>query len=77
MVKGLTFTVLNWLSVWQKLEEENQEFFKAYHVRLVVKNQIMIFNQLLEKQAQLMREVQPTGVGTVSLTNGSNTSCTY
>ncbi|KAJ4975956.1 hypothetical protein NE237_001062 [Protea cynaroides] len=39
--------------VWQKLEEENKEFFKAYHVRLVVKQQIVAFNKLLEKQAEL------------------------
>ncbi|KAK1311689.1 hypothetical protein QJS10_CPA07g00120 [Acorus calamus] len=40
--------------VWQKLEEENQEFFKAYRVRLMLKHQIILFNNLLEKQAALM-----------------------
>ncbi|XP_010276607.1 PREDICTED: uncharacterized protein LOC104611307 isoform X2 [Nelumbo nucifera] len=43
--------------VWQKLEEENREFFKAYHVRLMVKNQILIFNRLLEKQVELMHKI--------------------
>ncbi|KAG6530732.1 hypothetical protein ZIOFF_004490 [Zingiber officinale] len=38
--------------VWQKLEEENQELFQAYHLRLILKNQIMLFNNLLEKQGK-------------------------
>ncbi|XP_042461325.1 uncharacterized protein LOC122045250 [Zingiber officinale] len=42
--------------VWQKLEEENQELFQAYHLRLILKNQIMLFNNLLEKQVELMRK---------------------
>ncbi|KAL5062968.1 hypothetical protein RYX36_024705, partial [Vicia faba] len=40
-------------SVWQRLEEENQEFFKAYYLRLMLKEQITEFNRLLEEQAQL------------------------
>ncbi|XP_026417797.1 uncharacterized protein LOC113313265 isoform X1 [Papaver somniferum] len=55
--------------VWQKLEEENREFFKAYHVRLMVKHQIMIFNELLEKQVELMRKTCPVGIG---MSNGSS-----
>lgn len=58
--------------VWQKLEEENQEFFKAYRVRLMLKNQILLFNQLLEKQVELMRETQSASIAAVSLPNGSN-----
>ncbi|KAL5994641.1 hypothetical protein ACLOJK_024694 [Asimina triloba] len=62
--------------VWQKLEEENREFFKAYHVRLMVKNQIMIFNKLLEKQVDLMRKISPAGVP-LPVSNGSHTAtCT-
>ncbi|XP_078445600.1 histidine-tRNA ligase isoform X2 [Wolffia australiana] len=41
--------------VWQKLEEENREFFKAYHIRLMLKNQIIIFNELLQKQVDIMQ----------------------
>ncbi|VVB13140.1 unnamed protein product [Arabis nemorensis] len=37
--------------VWQKLEEENRDFFKAYYLRLMVKQQIMEYNKLLEQQA--------------------------
>ncbi|KAI3471742.1 hypothetical protein Pfo_028392 [Paulownia fortunei] len=48
--------------VWQKLEAENQEFFRAYHLRLIVKDQILRFNQLLERQ---------TGVVSIPLSNGS------
>lgn len=40
--------------VWQKLEEENADFFKAYYARLKLKQQIRSFNYLLEKQYQLM-----------------------
>ncbi|XP_058107807.1 uncharacterized protein LOC131251223 isoform X2 [Magnolia sinica] len=58
--------------VWQKLEEENREFFKAYHVRLMVKRQIMMFNKLLEKQAELMHKRCPTGVASLPISNGSH-----
>ncbi|PKI50866.1 hypothetical protein CRG98_028773 [Punica granatum] len=58
--------------VWQKLEEENQEFFKAYYLRLMVKHQIIEFNKLLEQQVQLMHQMYPTGVAPLSTTNGSH-----
>ncbi|KAK6934040.1 Conserved hypothetical protein CHP01589, plant [Dillenia turbinata] len=58
--------------VWQKLEEENEEFFKAYHLRLMVKNQIMVFNKLLEKQVELMHQMHSTGVDSVPVSNGSH-----
>ncbi|CAH1452799.1 uncharacterized protein LOC111903326 [Lactuca sativa] len=48
--------------VWQKLEEQNQEFFKGYHLRLMVKEQIMEFNKLLDRQAALMHQLGPTTV---------------
>jgi hypothetical protein len=41
-------------TVWQKLEEQNPEFFKAYYTRLKVKDQMELFNTLLEYQAQLL-----------------------
>ncbi|KAJ7535526.1 hypothetical protein O6H91_12G051800 [Diphasiastrum complanatum] len=44
--------------VWQKLEEQNPDFFKAYYTRLKLKNQIMLFNHLLEQQAQLMQKTR-------------------
>lgn len=60
--------------VWKKLEEENQEFFKAYNMRLMVKNQIILFNKLLEKQVDFMRQISPSGILPVSRPNGSQTS---
>ncbi|XP_043690150.1 uncharacterized protein LOC122640927 isoform X1 [Telopea speciosissima] len=60
--------------VWQKLEEENKEFFKAYQVRLLVKQQINAFNELLEKQAELMRKICPAGVAPMPNSIGSNTT---
>ncbi len=44
-------------AVWQKLEEQNPEFFKAYYTRLKLKKQIMLFNHLLEQQVQLMHKM--------------------
>ncbi|CAI9759088.1 unnamed protein product [Fraxinus pennsylvanica] len=57
--------------VWQKLEQENPEFFKAYHLRLIVKDQILRFNQLLDRQIQLIRQLYPTVVAPIPLSNGS------
>ncbi|CAG7890590.1 unnamed protein product, partial [Brassica rapa] len=58
--------------VWQKLEEENREFFKAYYLRLMVKHQIMEFNKLLEQQVHHMQQMHPSGVPPVQNTNGSH-----
>ncbi|XP_051140970.1 uncharacterized protein LOC127258211 isoform X2 [Andrographis paniculata] len=57
--------------VWQKLEAENQEFFRAYHLRLIVKGQIMRFNQLLQRQAELMHQMHQAGVAPLPNSNGS------
>lgn len=48
------FTVL----VWEKLEEQNSEFFNAYHTRLRLKDQILAFNSLLEQQAVLAQKLR-------------------
>ncbi|MCL7032310.1 hypothetical protein MKW94_017275 [Papaver nudicaule] len=40
--------------VWEKLEEENTEFFRAYYIRLKLKKQIFLFNHLLAHQYHLM-----------------------
>ncbi|KAJ7525660.1 hypothetical protein O6H91_17G060800 [Diphasiastrum complanatum] len=44
--------------VWQKLEEQNPDFFRAYYTRLKLKKQIMLFNELLEQQADLMQKMR-------------------
>ncbi|KAE8667597.1 cystathionine beta-lyase [Hibiscus syriacus] len=68
--------------VWQKLEEENREFFQAYYLRLMVKQQIMEFNKLLDQQVRLMDQIHSTGVSSISNSNGpqmppmpQNSSC--
>ena len=43
------------LIVWQKLEEQNPQFFKAYQLRLQIKDQISQFNHLVSEQANAMR----------------------
>lgn len=57
--------------VWQKLEEENQEFFKAYYLRLLLKEQITEFNRLLKEQAELS-QLQSTAVASIPTSNGSH-----
>ncbi|GAA0140343.1 hypothetical protein LIER_01708 [Lithospermum erythrorhizon] len=60
--------------VWQRLEEQNQEFFKAYYLKLMVKEQIMEFNRLLADQVDLMRRTGLVGVPSMPTPNGSNVS---
>ncbi|KAL8129452.1 hypothetical protein V2J09_018607 [Rumex salicifolius] len=48
--------------VWQKLEEENQDFFEAYNLRLALKDHISIFNELLRQHVLLKNELQCAGV---------------
>ncbi|KAK9094195.1 hypothetical protein Scep_025664 [Stephania cephalantha] len=56
--------------VWQKLEEENAEFFRAYYIRLKLKKQIILFNYLLEHQYRLMNYPVPTKVPLAPIQNG-------
>ncbi|KAG4169909.1 hypothetical protein ERO13_A12G111800v2 [Gossypium hirsutum] len=56
--------------VWQKLEEENADFFSAYYVRLKLKKQIILFNHLLEHQYHLMKYPVPPKVPLVPIANG-------
>ncbi|KAL8122300.1 uncharacterized protein LOC141704493 isoform X2 [Apium graveolens] len=48
--------------VWQKLEQENQEFFNAYNLRLTLKEQIAEFNKLLDRQVKMMHHADTSGV---------------
>ncbi|KAJ8440662.1 hypothetical protein Cgig2_031079 [Carnegiea gigantea] len=56
--------------VWQKLEEENADFFKAYYTRLKLKKQIILFNHLLEHQYHLMKYSIPPKVPLAPIQNG-------
>uniref|UniRef100_A0A7S2UUZ3 Uncharacterized protein n=1 Tax=Fibrocapsa japonica TaxID=94617 RepID=A0A7S2UUZ3_9STRA len=47
--------------VWQKLEEQNPEFFYTYSIRLRLKDQIVAFNYLVNQQLELMHKA-PGGV---------------
>ena len=58
------------ISVWQKLEEENADFFRAYYIRLKLKRQILLFNHLLEHQYNLMKYPMPPKVPLVPIQNG-------
>ncbi|KAG9155706.1 hypothetical protein Leryth_003966 [Lithospermum erythrorhizon] len=60
--------------VWQRLEEQNQEFFKAYHLKLMVKQQIMEFNRLLAEQVDLMQRTGLVNIPSMPMRNGSNIS---
>ncbi|VFQ66698.1 unnamed protein product [Cuscuta campestris] len=59
--------------VWQKLEEENADFFRAYYIRLKLKKQIILFNHLLEHQYHLMKYPVPPNVPLAPLQNGIST----
>ncbi|GLT46661.1 hypothetical protein SLA2020_204040 [Shorea laevis] len=56
--------------VWQKLEEENADFFRAYYIRLKLKKQIVLFNNLLEHQYHLMKYPVPSKVPLAPIQNG-------
>mmetsp|Transcript_3406 Transcript_3406/g.8463 ORF Transcript_3406/g.8463 Transcript_3406/m.8463 type:complete len:356 (+) Transcript_3406:441-1508(+) len=49
--------------VWQKLEEQNPEFFAAYYIRLKLKEQVILFNHLLEQQVQMVQKLQNNHMG--------------
>lgn len=49
--------------VWQKLEEQNPDFFMAYHVRVKLKEQVVLFNHLLEQQMQMIQKLQNSHMG--------------
>jgi len=57
-------------SVWQKLEEENSEFFRAYYIRLKLKRQIILFNHLLQHQYNLMKYPAPPNIPLAPIQNG-------
>ncbi|KAK4380752.1 hypothetical protein RND71_002614 [Anisodus tanguticus] len=59
--------------VWQKLEEENQEFFQAYYLKLMVKEQIIEFNRLLTEQVKMTQQV-PSAIASLPMSNGCNIS---
>lgn len=56
--------------VWQKLEEENADFFRAYYIRLKLKKQIILFNHLLEHQYHLMKYPVPSKLPLAPIQNG-------
>ncbi|XP_043716029.1 uncharacterized protein LOC122664320 isoform X2 [Telopea speciosissima] len=56
--------------VWQKLEEENADFFRAYYIRLKLKKQIILFNHLLDHQYHLMKNPVLPKVPLAPIQNG-------
>ncbi|KAM1161731.1 hypothetical protein TB1_000879 [Malus domestica] len=57
--------------VWQKLEEENADFFRAYYIRLKLKKQILLFNHLLEHHYHLSKyNLMPLKVPLAPIQNG-------
>ncbi|KAL0389815.1 UNVERIFIED_CONTAM: hypothetical protein Scaly_0338600 [Sesamum calycinum] len=57
---------------WERLERENQEFFNAYYVKLVVKDQILEFNRLLTEQVERMRQSGIIGINQHVTSSGSH-----
>ncbi|XP_072970495.1 uncharacterized protein [Typha angustifolia] len=56
--------------VWKRLEEENSEFFQHYHARLLLKDNIIAFNDLLRKQANLMAAGGPSSAALMQVSEG-------
>ncbi|KAM0038605.1 putative angiotensin-converting enzyme 2 [Helianthus debilis subsp. tardiflorus] len=44
-------------TVWRLLKEQNPEFFRKYDIRLAVIDQVLRFNDLIEKQAEMMSQL--------------------
>lgn len=44
--------------MWQKLEEQNPDFFRSYYTRLKLKDQIVMFNHVLEQQVSMVQRLQ-------------------
>ncbi|KAJ0111499.1 hypothetical protein Patl1_00591 [Pistacia atlantica] len=62
--------LLSILLMWQKLEEENADFFRAYYIRLKLKKQIILFNHLLEHQYNIMKYPVPPKLPLAPIQNG-------
>ena len=58
--------------VWQKLEEQNEDFFRAYYTRLKLKDQIVLFNHLLEQQVQMVHRIRASAAWMAP--NGASTA---
>ncbi|KAF3668075.1 hypothetical protein FXO37_09705 [Capsicum annuum] len=71
-LKGL-FAELSPHQVWQKLEEENQEFFQAYYLKVMVKEQIIEFNRSLAEQVKMMQQFS-SAIASLPMSNGCNIS---
>ncbi|PWA54684.1 hypothetical protein CTI12_AA328730 [Artemisia annua] len=58
LMKGFLLQLQVLFLVWERFEEENQELFKPYYLRLEMCRQIKSFNHLLEKQAVVMDQLK-------------------
>ncbi|CAA2987814.1 Hypothetical predicted protein [Olea europaea subsp. europaea] len=60
--------------VWHRLETQNPEFFKAYNLMVLVKQQMVEFNRLLSKQAELMCKTGLSVMTSMPMSNGYDVS---
>jgi transcription initiation factor TFIID subunit TAF12 len=44
------------VSVWNKLEQSNKEFFEAYNIRVRIRQQIEAFDYLMKQQAHIVEQ---------------------
>ncbi|PHU01652.1 hypothetical protein BC332_31439 [Capsicum chinense] len=63
---------LHW-NLWEKPEEENQELFQAYYLKLMVKEQIIEFNRLLAEQVKMTQKFS-SAIASLPMSNGCNIS---
>mmetsp|Transcript_3681 Transcript_3681/g.9464 ORF Transcript_3681/g.9464 Transcript_3681/m.9464 type:complete len:172 (+) Transcript_3681:70-585(+) len=57
--------------VWQKLEEQNSDFFLSYSACLRLKDQIVAFNYLVEQQTRLLQKLTLSLPPGIQLNNGT------
>ncbi|KAJ0408041.1 hypothetical protein ATCC90586_003676 [Pythium insidiosum] len=60
--------------VWQKLEEQNPSFFKAYGLQLQLKEQLVAFNYLVAQQKEMMAKQQGVSAAMLSPFPSSSSS---
>lgn len=60
--------------MWQGMESRNSEFFRAYDVRLRIKEQITAFNYLVSQQAQVTENAKSSPTASAASFSSAVTS---
>jgi hypothetical protein len=58
--------------VWQKLLDQNPNFFYGYALRLRLKDQIIAFNYLIDQHSKMLQQQQPGNSSSSSSSSSSS-----